>query len=68
MLHLQLSNIAGTTLLKSFSVVIIFLKILRELGNNFPEENVQKAGSTALIRSPLHFRFLRTFSRETFFF
>ena len=46
------SNVAGTALLKSFSVVDIFLKILREFANNFPEENLQKAASAALIRSP----------------
>ena len=46
------SNVAGTTLPKSLSVVVTFLMILQEFGNNFPEEKLQKAASAALRRSP----------------
>ena len=48
------SSVAGTNLLKWLSIVVIFLKILQEFTNNFPEETLQKAASAAPLRPPFN--------------
>ena len=43
------SNVAVATLCKSFTVVDIFLQILREFRNNFVKKNLSKAAPAGFL-------------------
>lgn len=50
----EFSNLVGTIVLNSLSIVVIVLKIFQEFRNNLPAENFQKAASAALRKSPFY--------------
>lgn len=50
----EFSNLVGTIVLNSLSIVVIVLKIFQEFRNNLPAENLKKVASVALIKSPFY--------------